>query len=217
MKLATCAWHKEAWDACGELVDGQLTECPETEPDRGSHAAAFRALREALTLVGCLELTEKQGVRKPVNPEKAEARRGFQFFYPEVCPDLDGGEDLAQQLLRHAASEPLCAPALARAVCGVQELAAAGITPSKLALAAAKGAASEDLHLLVHWLDPSDGLQLLTSTLDQRARCLEVIAHLRLIEELQERNGRKPGILETPVLSREVLEECVRPVELDHS
>eukprot|EP00931_Biecheleriopsis_adriatica_P064492 TRINITY_DN39266_c0_g1_i2.p1 TRINITY_DN39266_c0_g1~~TRINITY_DN39266_c0_g1_i2.p1 ORF type:complete len:1819 (+),score=380.50 TRINITY_DN39266_c0_g1_i2:19-5475(+) len=184
---------RDVLDMCDELAkdadDGRGSyadsgECPETEPDGGSQSSFTSALRAV----------------------------------HEACPGLGIARersDLAKNVLKHAGESPSSADALrlARAVAGVTELEAAGVSPSAVALRAAQaamgidGEASPQLAPLIPWLSLEDSLELLRSIVENqklsRSRKLEVIAHLR-------NSGERRGGTQ---LVAEQLEEAVRQAE----
>lgn len=113
----------------------------------------------------------------------------------EACPVLDltqQGPSLVEEVLRCVDGDAEAAPRLIQAVAGVEVLQEVGISPSAVALRAAKreaargsgeGAAPLGLAALVLWLLPGDAVNLLVTTMDDgrisQNRKLEVLAHLR--------------------------------------
>jgi len=122
----------------------------------------------------------------------------------EACPHLDlscQGTSLAEEVLRCAEAEPETVPRLIQAVAGVEVLKEVGLSPSALALQAAKrevrrppaeaedvagvGEVSLGLAPLVLWLSPEDAVDLLTTTMNNgnilHSRKMEVLGHLRAV------------------------------------
>ena len=101
----------------------------------------------------------------------------------EAYPDLVLGEDLEAQLMALAARGD--ALSLARAVTGVPELLAQGITASSIALAGARSF-SEGLAPLVFLLSRADAVRLLELAVESSSgHALELVALLRCREELR--------------------------------